>query len=104
MLKLTFYVPREDKERVKEAAFGAGAGRIGLYERCSFETEGTGQFCPLEGSRPHLGHRGRLEQVREVRVEMVCEDKAKMKAVVEAMKKAHPYETVAYDVVKMENF
>lgn len=104
MLKLEFYVPPNHKERVKEACFKAGAGRVGAYSQCAFEVEGTGQFCPLEGAHPYLGSQNHLERVREVRVEMVCQDRATMEATVEAMKRAHPYETVAYNVVKMENF
>ena len=99
MLKITFYVPKEACEAVKEAMFLAGAGRIGNYDRCAYEIEAWGQFRPLEGANPSTGKIGKTEKVFEVRVEMVLEDNI-LKEVVEALKSAHPYETAAFDVVR----
>ena len=99
MLKLTFYAPVESVEDVKNALFDAGAGRIGQYDRCSFESLGTGQFRPLEGSNPTIGKHGIVEKIIEARVEMVLVDHI-LKDVIEALKNSHPYETPAYDVIK----
>lgn len=99
MLKLTFYVPTESTEVVKNALFDVGAGRIGNYDRCSFETIGTGQFKPLEGANPTIGKKGVVEKNLEARVEMVLEDHILID-VIKALKSSHPYETPAYDVVK----
>ncbi|MBN2641451.1 MAG: YqfO family protein [Victivallales bacterium] len=93
--KFEFYVPREHLESVKEAVFDAGAGRIGTYGKCSWETPGTGQFMPLEGSDPFIGRQDSLERVEEIKVEMVCAHEL-IGAVVSALKAAHPYETPAY--------
>ena len=103
MYKLVFFVPLTHAEVVKQAVFASGGGRIGNYDSCSFETEGVGQFRPLEGSQPFLGQSGQIEKVKELRVELVVED-SKIRNVVEAMKKAHPYEVPAYDVMKLEDF
>ncbi len=97
MYKLAFFVPVEDAESVKEAVFETGAGRLGDYEACCFQTHGTGQFRPLEGAHPHIGHVGSLETVEEVKVELVCRDEY-IRAAIAALKLAHPYEEVAYDV------
>lgn len=102
MYKLAFFVPESHIETVKEAAFAAGAGRIGNYEACSWQTLGVGQFRPLEGSDPHIGKRGTLEQVKEWRVEMVCADEL-IESAIAAMKQAHPYEEVAYDVWRLSD-
>ena len=102
MYKLTFYVPTESKEPVKDALFAVGAGRLGTYGNCCFETEGNGQFLPLEGSNPTIGERGQVETVRETRVELLCGDTL-IKGVVQALKESHPYEEVAYDVVRIED-
>lgn len=99
MLKLTFYVPVESKEVVKNALFDVGVGCIGNYDRCSFETEGLGQFRALTGSNPTIGKVGEVEKISEVRVEMVMNDHILLEAV-KALKNSHPYETPAYDVVK----
>lgn len=99
MLKLTFYVPVTHKEEVKNALFKVGAGKIGNYDMCSFETEGTGQFRALPGANPTIGKIGNLENVIEVRVEMVLDDHILSKAL-GALLGSHPYETPAYDVVK----
>lgn len=103
MLKLTFYVPTDSSNTVKEAVFAVGAGRIGEYDSCCWEVLGQGQFRPLEGSNPHIGVKGTLEYVQELRVEMVCSRQA-INAVIEALKAAHPYETPAYDVVEVLDF
>jgi hypothetical protein len=99
MLKLTFYVPVESCEVVKNALFDAGAGKIGNYDRCSFETAGTGQFRALEGANPTIGKLGIVKKISEVRVEMVMNDHILID-VIKALKSSHPYETPAYDVVK----
>lgn len=97
MYKLAFFVPVEDAETVKEAVFETGAGRIGDYEACCFQTPGTGQFRPLDGADPHIGKVGALEFVDELKVELVCGDDH-IQAAIAALKLAHPYEEVAYDV------
>lgn len=96
MYKLAFFVPVEEAESVKKAVFETGAGRIGDYEACCFQTRGTGQFRPLDGAAPHLGKVGELESVDELKVELVCGDDH-IQAAIAALKLAHPYEEVAYD-------
>jgi structural toxin protein (hemagglutinin/hemolysin) RtxA len=99
MFHLAVYVPVEHAEKVKLALFAAGAGRIGNYAQCSFESEGLGQFMPLAGSQPFVGEQEKLEKVRELKVEMVCEE-THLAAAIDALKAAHPYETPAYYVIK----
>lgn len=98
MYKITFYVPETHLEPVKAALFAAGAGRVGAYDCCAWQVKGTGQFRPLAGSNPFIGHQDLLESVDEYKVELVC-DEASVKAAVAALKQAHPYEEPAYDVV-----
>ena len=103
MYKLSFFVPPSHLETVKAAVFAAGAGRIGAYECCCWQTLGTGQFQGLAGSSPFLGKKEQLEQVEEYKVEMVCED-ALIRDVVAALRQAHPYEEPAFDVFRLESF
>lgn len=97
MLKLAFFVPESHKEAVKAAIFAAGAGRYDGYDSCSWEVLGQGQFRPLPGSQPFIGSEHQLEIVAEYRVETICAD-AYIKAVLQALIAAHPYETPAYEV------
>ncbi len=97
MYKIVVFVPVKNKEKVKMAMFNGGAGKIGNYDHCCFETMGTGQFQPLEGSNPVIGQLNKLEFVPEVRIEMVCDDQ-NVKDVVLSMKAAHPYEEVPFDL------
>lgn len=99
MIHISFYVPVKDADRVKNAMFQAGAGRIGNYDYCSFETKGTGQFRPLAGSNPTLGSEGIVEKVDELKIDLVCED-TYIRDVIAALKKSHPYETPAYYTIK----
>jgi hypothetical protein len=103
MYKLNFFVPAENKEDVKQALFDMGAGKYENYDMCAFESIGRGQFRPLDKANPHIGNNNILEYVEEYKVEMVCEDSLIKKAVA-TLRKAHPYEEVAFEVIKMENF
>lgn len=103
MYKLVFFVPESHLEPVKTAVFATGAGRIGDYEQCCFETRGMGQFRPRAGARPFIGEPDRLERVEEVRVELVCED-ALIREAVTALREAHPYEEPAFDAWPLSDF
>lgn len=89
------FVPLDAAQRVRQAAADAGAGAIGNYRACSFSAPGEGRFEPLQGARPAIGRVGRLEVVDEVRVEMIV-PRAKARAVVDAIRAAHPYEEPAW--------
>jgi len=102
MYKLCFFVPESHLDAVKRASFDAGAGRIGNYDCCCWQVLGRGQFRPGQGSEPYVGLQGQFETVVEWKVEMVCED-VFIRSVIAAMKQAHPYEEVAYDVFKLED-
>ena len=101
MYKLTFYVPDAHVDVVKSAVFAAGAGRIGNYEACSWQVMGQGQFRPLQAATPFIGQPDQLETVAEWRVEMVVEE-LYIHDVIVALKQAHPYETPAFDVIKID--
>ncbi len=103
MYKLAFFVPKEQKEEVKEALFAIGAGAYENYDKCSWEVEGTGQFRPLEEANPFLGKVGEVARVAEYKVEMICKDML-IKEAVKTLKEAHPYEEVAYEIIKLEEF
>ncbi|AYF88207.1 YqfO family protein [Pseudomonas sp. JS3066] len=102
MYKLCFYVPESHLEPVKKSIFAAGGGRIGAYDSCCWQALGQGQFRPLEGSNPYLGQSGIVEQVAEWKVEMVVADELIHDAV-KALKKAHPYETPAFEVWRLSD-
>jgi dinuclear metal center YbgI/SA1388 family protein len=96
-LKLVTFVPEGDAEKVAEALFAAGAGRIGAYEKCSFRSKGVGTFFGGEGTSPAVGQAGKLERAEEVRIETVV-PMGRVSAVVAALRKAHPYEEPAFDL------
>ena len=103
MYKLTVFIPESALDQVKSALFVAGAGTIGNYEQCCWQVKGTGQFMPLSSSTPHIGTHDSLEMVDEWRVEMVVAE-AVIETVIAALKESHPYETPAYDVIKVLDF
>jgi hypothetical protein len=98
--KLVVFVPSESLDRLRDALFEAGAGRIGDYERCSWYTEGTGTFRGGEGTQPAIGKRGREERVPELRLETVFPAE-RYEQVIQALRRAHPYEEPAYDVYEL---
>lgn len=101
-LKLVVFVPRGHEDAVRDALARAGAGHIGNYSHCTFQTEGTGTFLPLEGSNPYLGQQGKLERADELRLETILPESRAHQAV-RAMIAAHPYEEVAYDLYPLAN-
>ena len=101
LYKIEVYVPESHLEAVKTAMFAAGAGRVGDYDSCAWQTPGQGQFRPLEGASPYIGQAGQVETEAEFKVEMVCTGEF-VREVIEAMKGAHPYEEVAHSVIRCE--
>ena len=102
LLKLEVLCPIHEASAVQEAIWAAGAGRAGQYERCSFSTEGTGQFKPIGTAQPHVGEVGKDEETQEVKLEFVLASHLSS-AVLSAMRSAHPYEEVAYFLSALEN-
>jgi len=96
-VKLVVFAPKSHAEVVRQAMGDAGAGRIGVYSHCSYSIDGVGRYKPLEGAHPAIGEVDKLEEVNEERIECVCE-RGKAKMVIEAVRKIHPYEEVAFDI------
>ncbi|MGC0364572.1 dinuclear metal center YbgI/SA1388 family protein [Rhodococcus sp. 27YEA15] len=96
-------VPVDDVESVQQALFAAGAGTIGHYRHCSWQVTGTGQFLASDGANPSLGRIGELELVSEARVEVVA-PRGIRRAVLDALRAAHPYEEPAFDVFELAAF
>ncbi|WPR73685.1 Nif3-like dinuclear metal center hexameric protein [Algoriphagus sp. NG3] len=100
--KLVFFVPEPEKDKVLQAVYSAGAGKIGEYSDCSFQVKGTGTFTPSEIANPTLGQRGKAQQEEEVRVEVLVANHLLSKVLIK-MREFHPYEEVAYYVQSLEN-
>jgi dinuclear metal center YbgI/SA1388 family protein len=100
--KLVVFVPKAHVEAVRKAMFDAGAGRIGNYDECSFNLEGTGTFRANEDADPFVGEKGKQHHEPEVRIEAIYEVPLE-RTIVTAMKAAHPYEAVAYDLYPLMN-
>jgi len=100
MYKIEFYVPYTHLEKVKDALFNARAGKIGHYDHCCWQTEGSGQFRPGAASNPFLGEKGKLETLIEWKVELVCSDD-NIDNALSALLESHPYEEPAYNIVKI---
>lgn len=100
--KLIVFVPQDHAETVRQAMFAAGAGAIGAYDSCSFNTPGTGTFRAGDNTNPFVGEQGKLHEEAEVKVETVV-PAHKLNKVLKSMISAHPYEEVAYDIFPLEN-
>lgn len=99
-VKIVTFAPIEDADKVREALGAAGAGIIGEYSFCSYSVIGKGRFLPSERANPHVGEPGIAEIVEEERIEVVC-DRENAKKIIHAMKAAHPYEEVAFDIYQL---
>jgi len=100
--KLVVYVPRAHVEEVRQALFDAGAGSIGDYDQCSYNTAGYGTFRPLAGANPAIGEIGTQERVEETKIEVIFPQQLERQVLV-SMLAAHPYEEVAYHTIAVDN-
>ncbi len=101
MYQISVYVPKAHIEKVKTALFNAGAGHLGQYDHCAWQTLGTGQFRALENSNPFIGTKGKVECVEEYKLELVCKESF-IKQARQALIEAHPYEEPAYSVFEIK--
>ena len=102
LFKLSTFVPNEHSNKVQEALFTAGAGKIGNYSKCSFTVEGKGSFMPNQDAKPFVGEADQLHYETEDRIEVILTSSNKNK-VISALKEAHPYEEVAYYLQELDN-
>ncbi|MEP6464556.1 MAG: Nif3-like dinuclear metal center hexameric protein [Frankiaceae bacterium] len=98
--KLVTFVPDADADRLIDTLATAGAGAIGNYARCAWTTTGIGTFQPGDGASPAIGRPGEIAVVPETRVEMILPRNAR-RAVLTALRSAHPYEEPAYDFFEL---
>lgn len=102
MYKIVTYVPITDADKLRKAMGDAGAGVLGNYHHASFSAKGTGRFIPGEGAHPTIGEIGELTEIEEERIEVICE-KERVKGVIAAIKKNHPYEEVPLEIYELVN-
>lgn len=100
MFKIVTSVPIKDAEKVRKAMGDAGAGVLGNYHHASFSTKGIGRFIPSEGAHPAIGEIGKLEEVEEERIEVICQ-REKVEGVVKAVKSVHPYEEMPMEIYQL---
>ncbi len=100
--KLVVFVPLASADALRNALFEAGAGSIGAYDECSFALEGLGSFRGGDASNPRVGEKGQRHYEPEARLEFLVENH-RSQSIVAAMKRAHPYEEVAFDLIPLAN-
>jgi dinuclear metal center YbgI/SA1388 family protein len=102
LYKIAIYVPETHVSAITDALSNEGAGHIGNYSDCTFQTNGTGTFKPLSGANPFIGELDKIESVQEVKVETIVKN-SNLSNTLTAIINAHPYEEVAYDVYPLNN-
>jgi hypothetical protein len=100
--KLVTFVPRQKAEEVRNALFMAGAGEIGNYSECSFNSMGEGTFKANSNADPYVGEKGKRHTENETKVEVIFAAWLEEK-VYKALLQSHPYEEVAYDTYTLDN-
>jgi len=102
LVKLVVFTTVPYVEQVVDALSDAGAGHFGNYSHCTFQSPGKGTFKPLEGTQPFISTQNEIEQVEEKKIETIVREQD-LPNVLQAMTEAHPYEEVAYDLIKLKN-
>ena len=101
--KLTTYVPQKNADALRLALFKSGAGTIGNYEDCSFNTVGTGTFKGNDASNPKVGQRGEYRQEQETQISVTFQKHLEGK-ILNSLFESHPYEEVAFEVTTLDNY
>lgn len=101
-VKIVVFVPITYANQVREAMGDAGAGvwELGKYHHTSFSSKGIGRFIPGEGAHPTIGEVGKMSEVDEERIEVICEEE-KVKDVITAIKQKHPYEEIPLEIYQL---
>jgi dinuclear metal center YbgI/SA1388 family protein len=100
--KLYVYVPDSHADNVRSAIFSAGGGEISNYSECSFNTEGNGTFKAGAGAKPFVGEASIRHTEKEIKIEILFPHWLE-NGILKAMKAAHSYEEVAYEIISLEN-
>ena len=100
--KLTTYVPTKGAEKLRNQLFEAGAGNIGNYNNCSFNTEGEGSYRGNEKSNPTVGKKGELIFEKETCISVTFESFLEGK-ILKKLFDSHPYEEIAYEIITLDN-
>ena len=100
--KLVTYTIPENAEKIRTSMCNAGAGTIGNYDNCSFNSEGFSTYKGNENSNPTVGIKGSLTQTNEIKIEVIFEKHLQNK-ITEALFNNHVYEEVAYEIYNLEN-
>jgi dinuclear metal center YbgI/SA1388 family protein len=100
--KLVTYTIPENETKLRNVLFNAGAGQIGNYENCSFNSEGLGTYSGNEDSNPKIGSRFEFIQTKEIKIEVTFE-KHLEGAILKALFANHEYEEVAYEIYDLKN-
>ena len=100
--KLFTFVPVDKAEEVRNALFAAVGGQIGNYHECSFNLQGTGTFTGQDGAKPYVGEINQRHHEQEIKIEIIFPVFLET-SLINALKRTHPYEEVAYDIVSLSN-
>ncbi len=101
--KLIIFAPFKNAEDVRKSLFAAGAGNLGKYSECSFNSEGTGTFKAEQGADPYVGEIGKQHEEKEIKIEVIFPGYLEQE-IIRAMIDSHPYEEVAYDIIPLGNY
>lgn len=99
-VKIFVTIPLEKVDEVRKAMCDAGAGIIGNYTYCTTTIKSIGTFIPSDNANPYIGEKNKLERVEEEKLEVIC-DIEKVKKVIQELRKVHPYEEPAIDIVPL---
>ena len=100
VFRFSVNVPSEFLDKMMDAITEAIESPYPGYERAFGYAPVTGTWRSLEGSNPYKGKIGEIEVADEIRMEFIVREKD-LKVAVAAIRRVHPYEEPAIDIVEM---
>lgn len=101
-VKIVTFAPEENIPAIREAVCNAGAGVIGNYDFCTSTQESVGTYIPNDNANPYIGTNNKLSIEKELRFEVIC-DISRVENVLFELRKVHPYEEPAIDIIPLLN-
>lgn len=97
---LVLYTPLEHADKMRKALHEAGAGRVGDYDKVSYNSVGTGRFTPNKEANPTIGEIDQSEQVSEERTEVLVPNHL-IGQVIQTIYEVHPYEEPVFHLIEI---
>ncbi|MDH5560763.1 MAG: hypothetical protein OEY59_07895 [Deltaproteobacteria bacterium] len=100
LVKITILAPINATESILKTLRDSGCGKTAQYDSWSVTSTAVERYRPLNDAKPYIGVTGSLTAGICHKIEVQCRE-SQWPEIVEKIKKIHPYEKPAIEVVSL---